>query len=196
MLYPQDKDVVKKMGKRPASCYRYVKGPAYTRVKKYIRGVPDSRIRAFDAGNRKGEFPVHIHLIAEERGQIRHNALEAARMGVNRILQRKIGTPNYHLTIRVHPHHILRENKMMAVAGADRIQDGMRLSFGKATDRAARVKQGQELLTVRTTAKHYNSTLDALTRAKHRFSTPTSFKIGKGEGEVKKYLQKKQEESA
>ena len=113
------------MGKRPARCYRHVRGPANTRVGKYVRGAPDSRIRAYDAGDRKGVFPVHIHLVSKEKCQIRHTALEAARIAVNRVLQRNLGLEGYHMTIRIHPHHILRENKMMAVAGADRIQDGI-----------------------------------------------------------------------
>ncbi|MHA1303935.1 MAG: 50S ribosomal protein L16 [Candidatus Heimdallarchaeaceae archaeon] len=179
------------MGKRPARCYRYVRGPANTRTDKYVRGVPDSRIRAYDAGNRKREFPVHIHLVAQERCQIRHTALEAARIAVNRILSRKVGVKNYHLTIRIHPHHILRENKMMAVAGADRIQDGMRRSFGKPTDRAARVKVGQELLTVRIEPNQYLVAIDALKRASDRFPTPCTYKISKGEELVRKYLRKK-----
>ena len=68
------------MGKRPARCYRHVRGPANTRVGKFVRGVPDARIRAYDAGNRKGNFPVHIHLVSKEKCQIRHTALEAARI--------------------------------------------------------------------------------------------------------------------
>ncbi|MCE7741371.1 MAG: 50S ribosomal protein L16 [Candidatus Heimdallarchaeota archaeon] len=179
------------MGKRPARSYRYIRGPANTRTSKYVRGVPDSRIRAYDTGNRKGVFPVHIHLVAKERCHIRHTALEASRMAVNRILQRDIGIEDYHMTIRIHPHHILRENKMMAVAGADRVQDGMRKSFGKPTDRAARVKEGQELLTVRTEAKNYFIVLDALKRASDRFSTPCEYKIGKGEELVKEFLKKR-----
>ena len=177
------------MGKRPARCYTKVRGPANTRVGKYVRGVPDSRIRAYDAGNRKGNFPVHIHLVSTDKCQIRHTALEAARIAVNRHLQRHLGTENYHMTIRVHPHHILRENKMMAVAGADRIQDGMRRSFGKPTDRAARVKERQELITVRTYAKNYIITKNALKRAADRFPTQCTYEIGKGE-ELVKELQK------
>ncbi|NPD89358.1 MAG: 50S ribosomal protein L16 [Asgard group archaeon] len=177
------------MGKRPARCYVKVRGPANTRVGKYVRGVPDSRIRAYDTGNRKGDFPVHIHLVSTDKCQIRHTALEAARIAVNRHLQRKLGLDNYHMTIRIHPHHILRENKMMAVAGADRIQDGMRRSFGKPTDRAARVKEGQELVTVRTTAEYYRIALDALKRAADRFPTQCTYKIGKG-NEIVKELQK------
>lgn len=179
------------MGKRPARCYTKVTGPAYTRVGKYIRGVPDPRIRAYDAGNRKATFPVHVHLVAEEKCHIRHTALEAARIAVNRILTKKVGRDNYHMTIRVKPHHILRENKMMAVAGADRIQDGMRRSFGKPTDRAARVKAGQELITVRIHPGSYRTVIDALKRAADRFPTPCTYKIGKGEELVKEMLRKK-----
>ena len=104
-------------------------------------------------------------------------------------MQRNTGDDEYHMTIRIHPHHILRENKMMAVAGADRIQDGMRKSFGKPTDRAARVKEGQELVTVRTYARYYHIAIAALKRASDRFPTPCRYKIGKGE-ELVKELQK------
>ena len=62
------------MGKRPARCYRYQRRPANTRVGEYVRGVPDSRIRAYDTGNRKGVFPIEIHLVSKERCQIRHTA--------------------------------------------------------------------------------------------------------------------------
>ena len=179
------------MGKRPARCYRHVRGPANTRVGKYVRGVPDARIRAYDTGNRKGDFPVHIHLVTKEKCHIRHTALEASRMAVNRVLQRRLGVPNYHMTIRIHPHHILRENKMMAVAGADRVQDGMRRSFGKPTDRAARVKEGQEVITVRTAAKNYFVALQALKLAADRFPTPCEYKISKGEELVKEFLKRR-----
>ena len=178
------------MGKRPARCYTKVRGPANTRVGQYVRGVPDARIRAYDAGNRKGDFPVHIHLVSKDKCQIRHTALEAARIAVNRHLQRKVGNDNYHMTIRIHPHHILRENKMMAVAGADRIQDGMRRSFGKPTDRAARVREEQELVTVRTFAKNYQHAIDSLKRAADRFPTPCTYKISKGKELVEEFLKK------
>ena len=78
---------------------------------------------------------------------------------------------------------------MMAVAGADRIQDGMRRSFGKPVDRAARVKERQELVTVRTYARYYRVAIEALKRASDRFPTPCTYKIGKGE-ELVKELQK------
>jgi large subunit ribosomal protein L10e len=54
----------------------------------------------------------------------------------------------YHLKVRVYPHQVLRENKMMAFAGADRLQDGMRLSFGKPAGTAARVRFMQPIIDV------------------------------------------------
>ncbi|KAL8529598.1 hypothetical protein ACS0TY_006869 [Phlomoides rotata] len=37
----------------------------------------------------------------------------------------------FHLRVRVHPFHVLRINKMLSCAGADRLQTGMRGAFGK-----------------------------------------------------------------
>jgi large subunit ribosomal protein L10e len=37
---------------------------------------------------------------------------------------------------------------MIATAGADRLQEGMRRSFGKPTGRAARIKAGQSILDI------------------------------------------------
>ena len=38
------------------------------------------------------------------------------------------------------PHHIQRENRMLTGAGADRMQTGMQLSFGKSVGKAAILK--------------------------------------------------------
>ena len=57
------------MARKPASMYRRLKGPAYTR-RKYIGGVPNNRILNFYAGNRRaaetGEFLMELNLIADE----------------------------------------------------------------------------------------------------------------------------------
>ncbi|MBA4448195.1 MAG: 50S ribosomal protein L16, partial [Nitrosopumilaceae archaeon] len=45
--------------------------------------------------------------------------------------------------LRIYPHNMLRENKQIATAGADRISEGMRRAWGKATSLGARVKEGQ-----------------------------------------------------
>lgn len=93
-------------------------------------------------------FPRQVHLIARERVQIRHNALESARVAANKVLFDKYGETGYKLSLRPYPHIILRENKMIATAGADRLQEGMRRAFGKPTGRAARVDDGQTILTI------------------------------------------------
>lgn len=137
------------MGKRPAYCYTGVNRPPYTR-KKYIKGGPEPKIRVFDFGSPDKEFPLEVSLITDERCQISHNALEAARIHVNRFLTRKIGRENYYYRVCVYPHHRIRENKMMTGAGADRLQDGMRKAFGKVISVAARVYEGDRILFVRT----------------------------------------------
>ena len=77
--------------------YREVKGQAYTR-KKYIRGSPVSKIVKFTMGNPSGHYKYQALLVADREVQIRHNALEAARIASNRVLSAKLGT-NYHLKI-------------------------------------------------------------------------------------------------
>ncbi len=59
------------------------------------------------------------------------------------------GKDAFHLRIRVHPFHVLRINKMLSCAGADRLQTGMRGAFGKPQGLCARVAIGQILLSIR-----------------------------------------------
>lgn len=173
------------MGKRPAHCYTKIRGPANTRTKKYVRGFAGSKIVMFDMGNKSKDFEVEMHLIGLEACQIRHMALEASRQVVNRVLSKRLNRDDYHFRIRVHPHHVLRENKMMAFAGADRMQDGMRRSFGKPTDRSARVVAGQEILTVRINVKNYFLAKSALQKSISKLPTPCKIVVGKGDELVK-----------
>jgi large subunit ribosomal protein L10e len=77
---------------------------------------------------------------------VRHNAIEAARIAANKVMFDKLGETGYRVHVRVYPHVVLRENRMIATAGADRLQEGMRRSFGKPSGRAARIKTGQAIL--------------------------------------------------
>ncbi len=129
-----------------AKNYRAVKGQAYTR-KEYMRSSPASKITKFTMGDTKAQFPVEARLIALESSQVRHNALEAARMAANRHLSEKLGS-NYLLQIVPYPHTILRENKMIFGAHADRLQDGMRRAFGKPIGIAARVRINQPVIVI------------------------------------------------
>ncbi len=127
--------------------YRSPSGQAYTRMK-YIHGSPNPKVSKFNMGDLSTHFARKVHLNARERVQIRHNALEAARVSANKVLFDKYGETGYRLQLCVYPHVILRENKMIATAGADRLQEGMRRAFGKPTGRAARVENGQSILIV------------------------------------------------
>ena len=127
--------------------YRSPRGQPFTRLK-YIRGSPAVKVSKFNMGDLALSFPFKVHLLARESVQIRHNALESARVSANKVLVDKYGDTGYRIHLRPYPHIILRENKMIATAGADRLQEGMRRSFGKPTGRAARVDDGQPIITI------------------------------------------------
>src|SRR6266567_2583584 len=127
--------------------YRSPSGQAFTRMK-YIHGSPAPKVSKFNMGDLSTQFARRIHLVAKEHVQIRHNALESARVSANKILTDRWGETGYRLQLCVYPHIILRENKMIATAGADRLQEGMRRAFGKPTGRAARIDVGQKILSI------------------------------------------------
>ncbi len=68
----------------------------------------------------------------------------------NRYLVKVAGKESFHLRVRAHPYHVVRINKMLSCAGADRLQTGMRGAWGKPNGTVARVNIGQILLSVRT----------------------------------------------
>lgn len=160
--------------------YTRVSGHAYVR-KEYMGGVPGSKITIFDMGNPSAEFPVALSLVAKEACQIRHNALEAARIFANRYLVNGVGRKNFYLKIRLYPHHVLRENKLATGAGADRVSSGMRHAFGRAVGTAARVKRGQKMLSVEVEGQNVKYAKEALKRASYKLPTPCKIVIDKGE---------------
>lgn len=159
------------MGRKPARMYTRVSGHAFVR-KEYMKGVPGSKIAIFDMGNPGGEFHATLFLVAKEACQIRHNALEAARIFANRYLVKGVGRKNFYLKIRVYPHHVLRENKLATGAGADRISSGMRHAFGRPIGTAARVKRGQKMLSVGIDEQNLEYAKEALKRASYKLPTP------------------------
>lgn len=160
------------MVRKPGKMYRNISKKAYTR-RKYMGGVPGSKIVQFEMGNLSSEFPLETHLIINEACQIRHTALEAARIAINRRLMKEVGRMNFHFKIRVYPHHVLRENKQATGAGADRVSEGMRLSFGKAVGTAARVDPKQKIFTVYTTLQYVDKVKDALRHGGYKLPSPT-----------------------
>ena len=163
------------MPRKPGSMYRYVRGTPSTR-REYMGGIPASRITQFVLGSKKADFPVQISLVANEECQIRHNALESARITVNRAME-KVGSANFRLKILAYPHVILRENKQATGAGADRVSQGMRASYGKAVGTAARVKPDQVIMTIETLEQNTSHAKNALRKAGMKIPSPCKINI-------------------
>ena len=68
---------------RPGKCYRHFGTPPYTRLE-YIKSNPPVLVPKFDLGNPKGNFNTIVKLVVLKPGQIRANALEAARQLANK----------------------------------------------------------------------------------------------------------------
>lgn len=144
------------MALRKASAYSKKKARPYTRKSKnkarsYIKVIPHNKIVKYNLGNvedyNKGKFKFHLRFVSEEKVQIRDNALEAGRLIINKALEKRI-PKQYYFEIKVYPHHILRNNKTAAGAGADRLSSGMKHSFGVIEGRAAIVNPGKEIFFV------------------------------------------------
>jgi len=137
---------------RPAKCYRW-DSPAYTRVSNnpsdsFITGIPASKLTNFNMGNVNGSFDTEASIVYDLDCQVRHNALEAARVQAQKTLEKSVGVANYFFKVRVYPHHVMRENVTASGAGADRVSQGMRHAFGKPIGRTARVHRKQKLFSV------------------------------------------------
>jgi len=175
------------MGRRPARCYRYCKNKPYIKSR-FCRGVPDPKIRIFDLGKKKArveEFPLCVHLISREYEQISSEALEAARICANKYLVKTCGKDSFHLRIRAHPFHVIRINKMLSCAGADRLQTGMRGAYGKPQGTVARVDINQPLISVRVKENNKENVIEALRRAKFKFPGRQKIVISKNWGFTK-----------
>jgi large subunit ribosomal protein L10e len=144
-------------------CYRIGNGQPYTR-KEFIKGKPQVKIAKYHGG-KKGEYDYIVQLCSNEKMQIRHMAIESARLSANKTLEQTTGETGYFSVLRIYPHVLLRENKMIATAGADRLQEGMRRAFGKAVSLAARVRQGQVIMEMYVKKDHVEAAKKALAGA-------------------------------
>ncbi|KAF2878609.1 ribosomal protein L10e/L16 [Massariosphaeria phaeospora] len=159
------------MARRPARCYRYCKNKPYPKSR-FNRGVPDPKIRIFDLGRKRAsvdDFPQCVHMVSNELEQLSSEALEAARIAANKYLVKTCGKEGFHMRVRAHPYHVVRINKMLSCAGADRLQTGMRGAFGKPNGTVARVKIGQILISVRTRDANLPMAIEALRRSQYKF---------------------------
>lgn len=141
------------MALRKAGAYTKRYARPYTRKsavksKSYIKTIPNQKVVKLRMGDihdfDQNKFKIVMRLISTEKAQIRDNAIEAARQSLHHALDANL-LGQYYFAVRIFPHHILRENRMITGAGADRMQTGMAHSFGVAIGRAAMVKANQEI---------------------------------------------------
>jgi large subunit ribosomal protein L10e len=143
------------MGLRKGHCYTPI-NRSYTRKSKvrsksYIKAIPPLKIAKFNMGDLKGfnagKYSFKVCLIFKKALQLRDNSIESSRQFANRLLDEKL-KGSYYFLVAVYPHHILRENKMLTGAGADRMQTGMQLSFGTAVGIAAQIGKNKSLFEI------------------------------------------------
>ena len=144
------------VGLRKASAYSKKKVTPYTRISKrkgqsYVKTVPQQKIVKFSMGKERryarGKLPHVLTLVSAENVQVRQNALEACRQYINKKLDNEFNG-QYFFRIIPYTHHIQRENRMLTTPGADRMQTGMQLSFGKTMGKSAILKSGSKLFMV------------------------------------------------
>jgi len=143
--------------RRPWRCYsKWSRRPfqykrSANRRREFARGGAQSKIVRYWGGNKEKpfeEFEIVVALKVDKQIQISSNALEAIRITINGALQKRLGRNNFRLRVRSKPFQKYRENRMLAFAGADRVQSGMRNSFGRSTGVCARVRAGSVICEV------------------------------------------------
>lgn len=156
--------------------YREQKGMFYN--KKFAPGAPNPKVARFTTGKSRQDYDYTFKLVSDGRVQIRHNALEAARVAASKKVA-LVGEENFLLRVVTYPHLVLRENKMIATAGADRLQEGMRKAFGKPIGLAARVNIGSVVLELSVKAENFEKGKDAMWAAATKLPMKTHVEIVK-----------------
>ena len=159
------------MGLRPGRVDRRVTKRSFTRTavkvhkKNFIKGIPGLKVRMFNMGDKRLKGELLIALVPKQDVQVRHNALEAGRVSSNAYMKKNVTNEEYFLKVNVFPHQILREHAQAAVAQADRFYQGMAHPFGRPKGRAARVKAGQTIISIRTSKENLPHAKEAFRRA-------------------------------
>ena len=118
--------------RRPWRCYSswsrrpYQHKRSANHRREYARGGAQSKIVRFWGGNKDipwEDWELVVGLKVSRQIQISSNALEAIRITINSSLQNKIGRSYFRLRIRPKPFQKIRENRMLAFAGADRVRN-------------------------------------------------------------------------
>jgi large subunit ribosomal protein L10e len=160
---------------RPGRTMRKINSQAYARYsvkkpkKNYIKALPRTALLVFNMGVRKPNYELTFTLRSKQNVQIRSNSLNAARLAANMYLEKEI-PGEYSMRVVPFPHNVIREKKFATGAGADRVSQGMTLSFGKPSAVAARVYEGQAVFELKTNAENKDIAREALRRATTKLS--------------------------
>ncbi|MEM0333466.1 MAG: 50S ribosomal protein L16 [Candidatus Aenigmatarchaeota archaeon] len=144
------------MAKRPWRIFKEIER-AYTRFSyskslNKIPGAPPTKLRMIIMGNKTKvlkDWKYVGHLISLLNIQISDYSLEAVRINLLKYLEKDV--KDFMFIIRKYPHHIVREHPIVYGGGgvaADRISQGMRLSFGKPMYRAAQIYRKDIVLSI------------------------------------------------
>jgi large subunit ribosomal protein L10e len=160
---------------RPSRAVRSIHSQPWARYsikkprKNYIKALPHTSLLIFRMGIDKPSHAVKLNLVSDQYVQIRSNSLESARQNANKHLERML-INNYYLMLLVYPHSVIREKKRATGAGADRISQGMSLSFGSPSSVAARIKKGQTIFTLKIPENATEIGREAMKRAASKLS--------------------------
>ncbi len=172
--------------RRPWRCYSsWSRRPfqykrSSNRRREFARGGSQSKIQRYWGGAKDvpwEQWELTVGLKVDQQVQISANSLEAIRITVNGALQKYLGRSNYRFRIRPKPFQKYRENRMLAFAGADRVQSGMRNSFGRSTGVCARVRAGQIICEVGTHLRNLPLVRDRLRVASMKISSACSIVV-------------------
>ncbi len=160
---------------RPGRCVRKINSQAWARYsvkkprKNYVKALPRTALLIFNMGVKNADYNLHLTLDAKQNVQLRSNALEAARQAANKYLEREIPGA-YFMRVIPFPHNVIREKKFAVGAGADRLSQGMTLSFGKPSAVAARVWKGDSIFELMTSSENKDVAREAFRRASDKLS--------------------------
>jgi large subunit ribosomal protein L10e len=148
----------------------------YTR-KEYISRMPQVRVSKFKLG-KAGDFEAVFRLTVKKPALITQEALEAARVAANKILETELGEANYVLRLIPYPHIVLREHKMLTMAGADRLSKGMKKAYGKPTTLAAKIEAGKPVIEVFSSLRSESTVKKSLKTASSKIPVETFIEKG------------------
>jgi len=162
---------------RPARTMRYITSQAWSRYsvkkprKNFIKALPHTSLLIFRMGKDRPDYDTLLTLNSEKYVQVRSNSLEAARQTANKYLEKELQT-NYFFRVVTYPHQVIREKKRATGAGADRLSQGMSMSFGRPVSVAARVHPRTAVMEIKINATPATLAVakEALKRASSKLS--------------------------